>query len=93
MDEFYVGQMVDTPDGIGEVVDAVEGDPTEPPYYIVKLEGSREEIEYQEFELTPLEDYDYDLDDDSDLDPFDTGFEGDEDEARAEFGDDEEDDL
>ena len=92
MDELYVGTIVDTPDGIGEVIDVVEGDATEPPYYIVRLEGTGQEIEYQEFELDVLEDYPIEDDEDLDFDGdvLDDEYEGDEDEFRSEFDEDEE---
>jgi hypothetical protein len=70
MDEFYIGAMVDTQDGIGEIIDSeeMEGDS---PHYIVRLERGGEEIEYREFELTLLDEYDgslNEIDDDEDLD-------------------------
>ena len=88
MDEFFIGAIVDTPDGIGEVVEMDEEMGT----LTVCLERTREEVDYSDFECDLLDDYPIEDDEDLDFDgdALDDEYEGDENEFRSEFGEDEE---
>lgn len=86
MDEIFVGAIVDTPDGIGEVVDVSDD---EDGYVTVRLERTGEEIEYDMVECDLLDEpTDDDLEFDGDA--LDDEYEGDEDEFRSEFDEEDE---